>query len=259
MSNTTKGKLVLALSVSAALFISYGFSIFALAVSLYATGTALLKGPRAVTLIAVFLGGLSLLSFNSSLSPVLLTTGAALAVAFSVSTVARYFFFLSAAAILFSGAIEGIAPLTAAALTAAPVKKQKWRAIILAGGLSAVLIISGLPLAPEYRFSVSEEVLTENGVIWQEPVELNLSRPQLLLQVPRVDFTRMTVQVSAGGVRDSRPVGYVASADSIYPVHPGENTILIEEPDFPVSIRISRQWKPFTHPVIHFVFGEASL
>ncbi|MCD4702252.1 MAG: hypothetical protein K8S24_10395 [Candidatus Aegiribacteria sp.] len=261
MSNTFNhtGKLVLAISVSVGILISHGFSVFAVAVCLYAAGTAFLRGQQSVTMITVFLGGLSILSFGGSLGPALLTAGAAFAVVFSVSTVSRYLFFLSAAAVLFSGAIEGIAPLTAAALVAATVKRERWRAMILTGGLLAVLIISGLPTAPEYRFSVSEEVLVENGVIWPEPAELNLGRPRLLLQAPLTDYTEMTFQVSAGGVRDSSPVGHVASADRIFPVYPGENTILIEEPEFPVSILISRSWKPFTHPVIHFVFGKASL
>lgn len=259
MSNTYIGKLALALTVSAAVLISHGFSFFALAVCLYAAGTALLKGQQSITLIAIFLGGMSLLSFSSSLGPPILTAGAVLAVAFSVSTTSRVLFCLSAAAILFSGAIEGIAPLIAAALAAASLKKEKWRAIILAGGLSAVLIISGLPSSPEYHFSVSEEVLIENAVLWPEPSELNLSKPHLFLQAPRTDFTEMTIQVSAGGVRDSCPLGYVASADRTFPVYPGENILMIEKPDFPVSIRISRHWKPFTHPVIHFVFAEASL
>lgn len=261
MSNTFNhtGKLALAILASVGILIIHGFSLFSMAICLYAAGTALIRGTGAVTSVVVFIGGLSLLSFSSSLGPALITAGAVFAVVFSVSTVSRYLFFLSAAAVLFSGTIEGIAPITAAALVAATVKRERLRAIILIGGLLAVLIISGLPTTPEYRFYVSEEVSVENGVIWPEPTELNLGRPRLLLQAPRTDYTEMTLQVSSGGVRDSCPVGYVASADRIFPVYPGDNTILIEEPEFPVSILISRSWKPFTHSVIHFISGKASL
>ncbi len=258
MSDTYKGKLILALSIAAAVFISHGFSIFALAVCLYAAGTSLLRGQQSLTLITIFLGGLSLLSFSSTLGSVLLTAGAALAVAFSVSAVSRSLFCLSAAAVLLSGAIEGTAPFIAAAITAALVKKEKWRALILAGGLSGVILFSGLPSAPGYNSSVSEEALTENGVMWPQPSELNLAKPRLLLQAPGIDIREMTLRISAGGVRDTCQVGHVISAGRTFPVYPGENILLIQEPEFPVSILISRKWKPFTHPVIHFVSAEAS-
>lgn len=259
MSNIRTAKLFIALSVTVGVLISHGFSIFVMAICLYAAGTALIKGPRAVTFIAVFLGGLSLLSFGSSQGPLMIAAGAAFAVVFSVSAVSRYCFFLSAAAVLLSGRIEGMVPLAAACLAASPVKRDKWRAIILAMGLCAVLIISGLPSTAEHRYLVSQEVLIEDGVIWSEPAELNLGMPELLLRAPGAEAACMTLKVSAGGVRDSNPVGYVTSADRTFPVYPGENTLVIEEPVFPVSIRISRSWKPFYHPVIHFEFAEVSL
>ncbi|NOQ21852.1 MAG: hypothetical protein GQ565_04265 [Candidatus Aegiribacteria sp.] len=230
-----------------------------MAVCLYAAAAALIKGPRAVTVIVVFLGGLSLLSFGGSLGPLPLTAGIAFAAVFSLSVASRYLFFLSAAAVLIEGAIEGMVPLTAAVLAASPVKNDKWRAIILAGGLSAVLIISGLPSTKACRSLVLQEALSEEGVVWKEPAELNLGMPELLLQAPGIDVACMTLRVSAGGVRDTSPVGYVTSADRTFPVYPGENTLIIEEPEFPVSIRISRSWKPFYHPVVHFHFAEGLL
>ncbi len=255
----TTGKLVLASAVSAAAIISHGFSFFSMAVCLYAAGTALLRGPRAVTLLAVTLGGFSLLSFGSGPGPALLTAGAVLAVAFSASTISRLLFCLSAAAVLFYGTIEGMIPIAAALFLASPLSRERWRSLMLAGGLMATLLISGLPSNEEHRIFVSEEVLIDNGLIWPGPVELNLSMPQIVLYAPGMDIAEMTLHVSAGGVRDHDPLGYAASGDSTFPVYPGENILLIEEPEFPVSIRISRPWKPFNHPVIHFDYGEASL
>ena len=258
MSHTQTGKLVLALSVAAAVFILHGFSFFTIAVLFYAVGTAFLKGRYAVTSITVFLGGLSILSCGS-LGPALITVGAVLAIAFSDSALARYLLFLSVAAIFLSGAVECMMSLLAAALAASMLKKEIWRLMILAAGFSAVLIISGLPNPHEYPLLVSEEVLTDNGVTWPWMTELNLSVPELLFMDPGEDITSITLRVSAGGVRDSSPVGFAISADRIFPVHSGENVILIEEPEFPVSIQIYRQWQPFTHPVIHFHSAEASL
>ncbi len=255
----TTGKLVLATAVSAAVIISHGFSFFAIAVCLYAAGTALIRGPEAVTFLAFLAGGISLISFGSSLGPALLTAGAVLAVLFSASAVSRFLFCLSAIAVLFSGTIEGTVPLAAAVLMSSPVRREWWRSLILAGGLMATLLISGLPSNEEHRIFVSEEVLIDNGLIWPGPVELNLSMPQIVLYAPGMDIAEITLHVSAGGVRDHDPVGYAASGDSTFPVYPGENILLIEEPEFPVSIRISRPLKPFNHQVIHFDYGEASL
>jgi len=254
-----KGKLVFALSISLGVFISHGFSIFAVAVCLYAAGTALIRNHRAVTIMAIISGGLSLLFVSGSGGPALLIIGAVLAVVFSNSTASRYLFSLSAAVILFSGAIEGIFPLTAAVLVASPVKRDKWRAVILAGGFSAVLIISGLPSSEDHHSLVLHESLYEGTVIWPSPAELNMGMPELILQAPAIDAVSMTLKMYAGGVRDSSPVGYVASAEREYPVYSGENTLIIDEPEFPVSIRISRSWRPFSHPVIHFYHAKALL
>lgn len=259
MLNIPAGKLVIALSLSVGVFISHGFSLFAVAACLYACGIAFTKGPLAVVYIAVFLGGMSLLSFDSSFAPALITAGAVLVIVFSTSTISRFLFFLSGAAVLLSGTIQGMAPLTAALLAASLIKREKWRSLIIAGGLMAILIISGLPTTTEHQYLVSEEVMIENGVIWTEPVEINLGMPELLLQAPRTDAADITIMVSGGGVRDNSAVGYIASGDRTYQIYPGENDITIEEPIFPVSIRVSRSWKPFTHPIIHFSYAKASL
>ena len=257
MSPLLTSKLVFALSISLGVFILYGFSFFAIAVCLYAAGTALIKGPRAVNYAAVIFGGLSLLYAGGSPGAALLTIGAVLAVFLSDSAVSRYLFLLSATAILIEGGIEGILPLTAALLVASPVKREKWRAVILAAGISAMLIISGLPSIEEHRSLVLQELMIDGKVLWSAPAELNLSMPELILDAPGVDASCMTLKVSGGGVRDSLPVGYVSSDDRTYPVYPGENTLFIEVPEFPVTIRISRFWKPFSHPVIHFYSAEA--
>ncbi len=257
MSHTSTNKLIFALVISIGVFILHGFSFFTIAICLYTAGTALLKGPRAVTYFTVISGGLSLLFVSGTGGPALLTIGAVLAVVLSDSAASRYLFFLSAVCILLTGAIDGILPLTAAVLVASVFKRDKWRALILAGGVSALLIISGLPSSKEPGSFVSEEILRDGKVLWTEPAQVNISMPELILQAPGIDAAFITLKVSAGGVRDSNLVGYVNSADRTFPVYPGENTLIIEEPEFPVSIRLSRSWKPFSHPVIHFESAEA--
>ncbi len=257
MSSILTGKFVFALSISLGVFILHGFSFFAIAVCLYAAGTVFIKGPRAVNYTAVILGGLSILFAGGSPGAALLTIGAVLAVVLSESPASRYLFFLSATAILIEGGIEGILPLTAAVLVASPVKRDKWRAVILAAGISVMLIISGLPSIEEKRSLVLQELMIDGKILWSAPAELNLSMPELILEAPGVDAACMTLKVSGGGVRDTNPVGYVISSDRNYPVYPGENTLFIEVPEFPVTIRISRSWKPFSHPVIHFYSAEA--
>lgn len=259
MSHTRAAKLIFALSASLGVLILHGFSFFTMAVCLYAAGAVLIKGSRAVTYLVVIFGGLSLLYVNGSGGTALLTIGAVLAVALSESSTSRYLFSISAAAILIEGVIAGVLPLAAAILVASPVKRDKLRAVILAGGVSAVLIIYGLPSVQEHRFFVLHENLYQGAVNWPEPAELNLGMPELILQAPGAATARMTIKVSGGGVRDNNPVGYITSDDRRYPVYPGENTVIIDEPEFPVSIRITRSWKPFSHPVIHFKFAEASI
>ena len=258
MSRIQICKLVLALSAAAAVLILHGFSFFVAAVFFYAAGAAFVRGQQAVTSITVLLGGLSVISCGN-LGYALIAVGAILAISFSNSAVSRYLFLLSMAAIFLSGAVEGTAPILAAALAASMLKKELTRLTILATGISAVLIISGLPQPHEYPSTVSEELLTDNGVVWPWMSELNLSMPELLMQDPRKEIASVTLHVSAGGVRDSKPVGLVISADRTFPIYSGEDVILIEEPGFPISIRISRQWQPFTHPVIHVHSAEASL
>ena len=257
MSHTRRTRLFLALSAALGVLILHGFSFFALAVCLYAAGAAMVKGPLSITYSTIILGGLSLLFVSGSGGPALITIGALLAVVLSESSPSRYLFSLCAVSILIDGSIEGLLPLIAALLIAAPVNSNKWRTVILAGGCIVLLIVSGLPSTQENRFLVLQEVLYPEAVVWPLPAELNLGMPELILKAPGKEAVCLRLEVSAGGVRDNDPVGYVTSAERRIPVYPGENTIIIEEPRFPVSIRISRSWKPFSHPVIHFHSAEA--
>jgi len=258
MSHTLKSRFIFALSISIGVFILHGFSFFAIAACLFAAGTALTKSNRAVTYSAIIFGGLSLLFANGGEGSAMLVIGAAIAVVLSDYAVSRYLFFLSAAAIMIDGAIEGMLPLTAALLVASYFKRAMFRTAILAGGVFAVMIISGLPSAREQRILVLQEVMSQGAVLWPARAELNFSIPELILQAPGTTPSRLTVTVHGGGVRDNDPVGYITSDDRTFPVYSGENILVIEQPEFPVSIRINRFWKPFTHPVIHFDSAEAS-
>jgi hypothetical protein len=144
-------------------------------------------------------------------------------------------------------------------LAASLLKVKFRRCIIVASGISLMVVLSGLPLAHAPSPITSQEVLTGNGVMWGEPAELHLGCPELLLRNRERSVSGLTIRASAGGVRDTSIIGFAISSDRIFPVYPGENTIRIEEPEFPVLIRMSRDWKPFTHPVIHFVSAGASI
>ena len=258
ISPARKGNLVFALAASLGVLILHGFSFFVIAIFLYAAGTALIRGHSAGTVIAIIFGGLSLLFIRGSQGSALLTIGAVLAVVFSDSRSSRYLFSLSAAVVLLSGAFTGVVPIALALFASSSLHKYKWRGIVVAGGLSAGLIFFGLPLSQAHNSLVSQEVLVDGKVLWSEPAELNLGMPELILQAPGIEASCITLTIHAGGVRDINPVGYVFSADRTFPVYPGENTLEIEEPEFPLSIRMSRSWKLFTHPVIHFNSAEAS-
>lgn len=259
MLHTLKTRLLFALSASLAVLILHGFSFFTLAVCLYAAGTALIKGPLSITVSAIILGGLSLLIAVGSGGPALIMIGALLAVVLSESPASRYLFCICAAAILIEGSIVGLLPIIAALFIASPVNRDKWRTVILAGGVLLMLIITGIPSARENRFLVLQEALYPEAVVWHLPAELNLGMPELILKAPGKEAVSLRLEVSAGGVRDNDPVGYVTSARRRVPVYPGENTLIIEDPEFPVSIRICRSWKPFSHPVIHFYSAEAAI
>ncbi|MEN8208637.1 MAG: hypothetical protein ABFR50_05220 [Candidatus Fermentibacteria bacterium] len=254
-----KGNLLFALSISLGVFILHGFSFFTIAVSLYSAGTALVRGNRAVTVISIIAGGLALLFVRTGGASALLMTGAVFAVLFSDRIISRYLFALSSAAILFSGVLSGIIPLAASLIAASHVKSDKWRAAVLAGGILGVLIIFGPPSTYIHRSAVSEELLAEGQVIWPAPSELNLGMRELFLEAPGIEPDCITLKVYAGGVRDNDPVGSAISGDRVFSVYPGENTLIIEEPEFPISIKITRTWKPFSHPVIFFEYAEASI
>jgi len=259
MQNTHSVKIAIALSAGMAVFILHGFSFLTAAVLMYAGGAVFIRCRLAAEAAVILTGGFAVLSIAESTGPVILATGAVLALACSRSAVSRYFFLLCAAAVAISGAIEGMIPLIIALAAAAFMKDAMLRCIILAAGLSAVLLISGLPRSHEYPFSEPRVILAGDTVLWQEPLELNLGSPEMILKYPHMNVTEVTLHVSAGGVRDSDPVGYAYSGSSIIPISSGEHAILFQQPEFPVYVRISREWKPFTHPVIHFRSAEAAL
>jgi len=199
MSNTLKSELPFVACVSAGTLIIHGFSFHAVALCLYFAGTAFFSGPREISLALYLLGGISLLSFGEYASEPLIAAGSLLAVAFSVRPHTRLLYLLALSSLLLSGAINGLLPLTAAVVAASPAGARKWRVSILMAGLVLTLIISGIPTNTERKYYYSDEVLSDNNVIWPQQHELNLTIPEIRFLAPGKTLSDMTLLVNGGG------------------------------------------------------------
>jgi hypothetical protein len=259
MSNTLKAELSIAASISAGTLIIHGFSFQAIAICLYFAATAFFKGRREISFILYLIGGISLLSFGESASEPLIAAGTLLAVLFSATVRTRIIYLLASSSLLLSGSIEGLLPITATVFAAVPAGVAEWRVLIVAAGLVLTLITSGLPTSAQRQFCYSDEEIHGNTVIWPQRYELKLNMPEIRLQAHGEAISNMTVLVSGGGVRDRSEVGLIVSGERSYEIYSGENMIKVELPVFPISIQLTREWKPFTHPVIHLIYAEASL
>lgn len=199
-----------------------GIDALSLSASFLAAGILFYRGPERVLAACIFIGGLSLMVRTDGFTAALLLAGALSAMACSECFISRSAFFLSVAGVVLSGSLTGVVPLASRPAT-----------------LHA------------------EEYFVRGGIEWDHSQRLDLSVPELVLEVGEVEPVNLRILLSAGGVRDDEPVGFVMAGDTSFPVPSGEVRIRMNEPVFPISVVLSRRWKPMNHPVIHFIRAEA--
>ncbi len=250
MSAIRPDRLALTGLASAALFLLRGISGFTVSWALLFIGISFIEKQNRITFISIIAAGISLITGDPNAGTALILTGLLFGIAGSDSLIPRVVFIVSFSVILFEGSITGIIPLFAASFPALLFKREKWRIIALAGGVAAGLLICGLPVASTYRILVHDEILTENGVIWQDPISVNLNHPVVMLEALNMDSADLIIETSAGGVRDTCSAGVIETGGQTFQIMPGSNVLRIREASFPAVITLTRKWQPFNHPVI---------
>ncbi len=250
MSTIRPDRLLLIGLTSAALFLLRGISGFTVSWALLFIGISMIEKQNRITFVSLIAAGLSLITGDANAGIALIVAGALFGIAGSDSLLSRVAFFASFSIILFEGSITGILPLFAVSFPALFIKRERWRYLALAGGIIAGLLICGLPGASTYRILVHDEILSENAVIWPDPVSVNLNHPVVLLEADNIYDADMILEISAGGVRDTFPVGMLETGEESYPIFHGINVIEITEVTFPVVISLTREWQPFNHQVL---------
>ncbi|MFO8183562.1 MAG: hypothetical protein R6U39_05255 [Candidatus Aegiribacteria sp.] len=234
-----------------------GIDALSLSACFLAAGILFYSGPARVLAACVLLGGLSLLVRTDGFAAALLLAGALSAMACSECVISRSAFLLSVAAAILSGSLTGLVPLGIAAAAAVFPAASINRSAFIGAGLAASVAAGGIPLASPPAARRAEEYFVRGGIAWEHSERLDLSAPALVLEAGEAEPADLRILLSAGGVRDDEPVGFVMAGDTSFPVPSGEVRIRMNEPVFPVSVVLSRRWKPMNHPVIHFIGAEA--
>jgi len=133
-----------------------------------------------------------------------------------------------------------------------------WRG---AGTLSTVicagLLLFGPPEAEPYGIPPAQETHKEAATIWEHVPSLDSASPSVYFRTG--GGGTFLISVEAGGIRDTDPVGTIRAGDREIRIQEGESTHKIElcASDSSVVVEMTRSWRPFEHPVIHF--GEVML
>lgn len=150
-----------------------------------------------------------------------------------------------------AGDLAGTIPILSGAVPAAFFDRPRHRAVLAAVLIPAAVILGGFPVAFALPETTVQEAFTGHGESWPGIVNLDQSSPAALMRVEGGCQGGVTLILEAGGVRDSLPVGFVATENVFIPVLPGRDSLVIESPGPFVEIRLTRPPVPFQHPVIH--------
>lgn len=248
-----------ALMISLAVAAVGGFDLQSLSLCLLVFGAVFYRGERMMLAASILFGGLSVLSGDGALSASLVLTAPVPAMIGSRGKVSRVLFLASGVAAVLTGDMPGSIPMIPALIACAVLPGAFTRGMAAAAGILLMVLISGLPGPAGRDYAYASSVIDGTVVRWDYAESVDLSSPVLILGSGGVQVRRLSITLSAGGTRDPLPVGEVVSGTSILPVMPGDNSLEIHRPVFPVKISISRRWSPFSHPVIHFIDAEARI
>ena len=253
MQNTAEERLAVAIPACAAALVLKTDPFFTAAFCLYAAGTVLYRGWTPALAALAFMGGLSILSQASASAYAFLLCGSLLASVSCESRIRCIPFVASSLVIAVFGPLEGILIYVIASAAVLALGRIEYRRCAMTASVILAVFIFGLPNATSHRRLTAREKLEDQQVIWLSPLELDISAPVLRLEAPFFHTDLVSLAISAGGVRDTLPLGMVISGSDSVPVYSGNTTVELKDPRFPVEVVLTRERKPFTHPVIHLV------
>ncbi len=226
---------------------------------LFLAGVFLYRGRPHVLAAALILACFSMIAPQSTSGAALLLFGGLLLLSSSKDIPASVPVVLSVSWVALAGEISGLAALVPACFAALLCRRIWMRAGVLYLGLAISVLVSGLPRCLVPAPGHADAQLRENSVSWSFTGPLDLENPKILLEAQGVPSDSLEITVSAGGTRDDEPLGRITSGGTSAAIMPGISTVRILSPVFPVEVEMTRDWKPFNHPVIHFLGAESSL
>ncbi|MCD4776821.1 MAG: hypothetical protein K8S15_12325 [Candidatus Aegiribacteria sp.] len=235
---------------SAALFLLRGISGFTVSWALLFIGISMIEKQNRITFVSIIAAGISLVTGDANAAAALVLTGALFGIAGSDFLLSRIAFFISFSLILIEGSITGLLPLFIVSFPALLFKCEKRRFLALAGGFITGLLVCGLPMASTYGILVNDEILSEDTIVWPNPVSVNLNHPVVMFEAENMDNADLFIEISAGGVRDSSALGVIETGGQTQPILPGSNVFILREAASPAVVKLTRKWQPFNHPVI---------
>ena len=132
-------------------------------------------------------------------------------------------------------------------------KSALWRG---AGALSAMicagLLFFGLPGVESSGIPTAQEMHRQGSTVWKHVPSLDSGSPSVSFRISRGGT--ILISIEAGGIRDTDPVGMIRVGEREIRIHEGFSTheIELEASDSTVVVEMTRSWRPFEHPVIHF-------
>jgi hypothetical protein len=124
---------------------------------------------------------------------------------------------------------------------------------LVSAGLCTVFLLSSgggyRPTEPP----AAQEVHLEGSSVWRNAGSLDGSNPSVRFRTG--GWGTFSVSVDVGGVRDTCSVAVIRAGGTEVQLTAGLSSveIPIEPGDGDVTVEMTRGWRPFEHPVVHFV------
>jgi hypothetical protein len=204
--------------------------------------------------------GIAALSAGRPLFTPLVIAAAAAVTVFSGSRICRAAAALAIVLSLLSGSVTALWALTAAAAVSVFLGNRLLRSAVYALSMILGILISGLPgaSAPPGHTAVLERH-SDSTVHWDYAQSLDASAPGALLRTCGLPGDTLYIVLDAGGIRDTTALGTLSAGQWKLPVTPGRQTYAVpHDGRDPVIMEMTRPWRPFEHPVIHFVNASTS-
>ncbi|MBD3277627.1 MAG: hypothetical protein GF388_04945 [Candidatus Aegiribacteria sp.] len=253
MLNTVKERFPVALTACAAAVVLRTDPFFVSAFLLYSAGMVLYDGWKPGLAALAALAGISVMAQSSAAAFSFLFIGSFLAAVSCESRIRCLPFIASCLVAVLSGSLQGIAVYAIALSAVLALGSLEYRRYAMIASVILAVLLFGPPEPVSHGQFTAAEMMEDQRIRWLCPVEMDLGTPSVLLDAGGAAPEFVGLELSSGGVRDTLPVGVVISGMDTVAVRPGSSILMLEDPAFPVEVTITRERKPFTHPVIHLI------